>query len=166
MSEVILLGGSKHGLVTESVSGMNGVNNIVLNEEMTGPEYVDRYVPTNVKDRDGRTVYAHVGRYTAEESESYWDKLDKEQVDALVEQTKAEKAEAARVAEEEAKAAEEKAAAEAAEQAAEDAKLVTDTSGEPEKPEATEEVVEVPEGAVQDSETGEVTEEKPNGDQG
>lgn len=150
MSEIILVGGSKDGLVTDGAPGMNSVHNIVLNDELTTPEYVDRYVPTNVKDREGREVYAHVGRYTGEESQSYWDKMDKEQVDLLIEQTKAERA-----AEEEARAAEE--AAKAEEKPEENAEVTEEATGDvstEEKPETAEEPVE--------EQTGDVsTEEKP-----
>lgn len=115
MSEkIILVGGSKDGVETDGAAGLNSVQNIVLNEDFTGPEYVDRYVATGVQDREGREVYAHVGRYSAEESQSYWESLPKDQVEAFIEAEKAERAEAeaeAAKAAEEAKAAQEAAAA-------------------------------------------------------
>lgn len=118
--KIILVGGSKDGVETDGATGLNSVQNIVLNEDFTGPEYVDRYVATGVQDREGRDVFAHVGRYSAEESQSYWESLDKDQVAAFIEAEKAERAEAEAKAkeEEEAKAAEEAEATKAAEEAA------------------------------------------------
>lgn len=108
MSEVILVGGSKDGLVTDGVSGLQAVHNIVLNDTKDGPEYIDRYVPANVEDKDGRAVYVHVGRYDSEESRTYWDRLAPEDIaDLVAAAEEAEKAEAEAKAEEEAKAAEE-----------------------------------------------------------
>lgn len=109
-NDVILVGGSKDGLVTAAESGMGAVHNIVLNEAKDGPEYVDRYVPTSIQDRNGNLIYVHVGRYNATESQSYWDQLDKTEVDRII---AADREEEARQAEEAAaKAAEEEAASE------------------------------------------------------
>lgn len=121
MSDIILVGGSKDGTVTGGEPGLNSVQNIVLNEDFTGPEYVDRYVSTGVFDRENREVYAHVGRYNAEESQSFWESLDKEEVARFVEAEKAER-----------KAAEE-AAAEA------DAKKAAEEAAKEEKPEEAKE---------------------------
>ena len=136
-NEIVLVGGSKDGLVTEMVYGLQSIQNIVLNDTKDGPEFVDRYVPANVEDKDGRTVYVHVGRYNAEESKSYWDRLDQSDIDALVAAAEAEEK-----AEAEAKAAEEAAAAEAEKENAE-------------KPESEASDTE----QVQNPETGEVTQE-------
>jgi hypothetical protein len=146
MSEVILVGGSKDGLVTEGASGLTSMHNIVLNDDLTGPEYVDRYVPTGVQDREGREVFAHVGRYTSEESESYWDKLDKEKVDELVEATRLEReAEAAEAAKEEAEAEDEETAKEEAAEETDEAAVeateeqtTTEEAPEAEEPETEE----------------------------
>lgn len=109
-NDVILVGGSKDGLVTAAESGMGAVHNIVLNEAKDGPEYVDRYVPTTIQDRNGNMIYVHVGRYNATESQSYWEQLDKTEVDRII---AADREEEARQAEEAAaKAAEEEAASE------------------------------------------------------
>lgn len=109
-NDVILVGGSKDGLVTAAESGMGAVHNIVLNEAKDGPEYVDRYVPTSIQDRNGNLIYVHVGRYNATESQSYWEQLDKTEIDRIV---AADREEEARKAEEEAaKASEEETASE------------------------------------------------------
>lgn len=136
--EIVLVGGSKDGTVTEGAMGLNSLQNIVLNEDFSGVEFVDRYVSTGVQDREGREVYAHVGRYDSEESQSFWESLDQDQVTAFIEAEKAERAEQL--------AAQEAEAAKAAEEAA-----ATESAKE-EKPEG-----------VQDPETGEVKpeEEKP-----
>jgi hypothetical protein len=106
-NEVILVGGSKDGLVTEGVYGLQAVHNIVLNDTKDGPAYIDRYVPAKVEDKEGRPVYVHVGRYNAEESKTYWDRLDPQDVADLVAAAEAEEAEEAkRVEEENAKAEE------------------------------------------------------------
>lgn len=152
--KIILVGGSKDGVETDGAAGLNSVQNIVLNEDFTGPEYVDRYVATGVQDREGRDVFAHVGRYTAEESQSYWESLDKDQVAAFVEAEKAERAEAEAKAkeEEEAKAAEEAEAAKAAEEA-----VANETVGEV-KPEG--EAAEEEPGAEVESAEEEKTDDK------
>ena len=154
MSEVVLVGGSKDGTVFEGESGLSAMHNIVLNEDLSGPEYVDRYVPTGVQDREGREVFAHVGRYTSEESESYWDKLDKDKVEELRAATLAEReAETAAVAEAEAQAA--------ANQAEEEAKT-EEAKPEVVQDEKTGELEEAP-AEVTDEAVGEaVTEEKPD----
>jgi hypothetical protein len=118
MSDIILVGGSKDGTVTEGAVGLNSVQNIVLNDDFTGPEFVDRYVSTGIQDREGRDVYAHVGRFTAEESESYWASLDQDEVAAFIEAAKAEREEEERAAAEEAAKEEESATEEVAEEEA------------------------------------------------
>lgn len=141
-NDVILVGGSKDGLVTAAESGMGAVHNIVLNEAKDGPEYVDRYVPTSIQDRNGNLIYVHVGRYNATESQSYWDQLDKTEVDRII---AADREEEARQAEEAAaKAAEEEAASE----------------------ESTEETKEEPVEEVKEESTETATEEVENADQG
>lgn len=105
-AEVLLVGGSKDGTVTSFEPGLQTVQNIVLNEDFTGPEYVDLYESSGRQDRDGKTLFVHTGRYNAEESKEFWESLDKEQVDSFIEAAKEERAA-------EAKAAEEAAAAEA-----------------------------------------------------
>lgn len=104
--EVILVGGSKDGLVTEGVHGLQAVHNIVLNDTFDGPEYIDRYEPTDLQDKDGHKVYVHTGRYDSEESKSYWEKLNPEDVEELVTAAKREREEEERLAAEEAARAE------------------------------------------------------------
>jgi hypothetical protein len=104
--EVILVGGSKDGLVTEGVHGLQAVHNIVLNDTFDGPEYIDRYEPTDLNDKDGHKVYVHTGRYNSEESKSYWEKLNPADVEELVTAAKREREEEERLAAEEAAKAE------------------------------------------------------------
>lgn len=137
MSEAILVGGSRDGFVTEAVTGMASVNNVSLNEELDGPEYVDLYIPTQLSDKEGRAIFVHVGRYDAEESKSYWESLDEEERTSLIESTKEIREEAARLAEEEAAAkAEEEAKANAEKEEA-----GAETEGSEEKPEEGSETV-------------------------
>lgn len=104
--EVILVGGSKDGLVTEGVHGLQAVHNIVLNDTFDGPEYIDRYEPTDLQDKEGHKVYVHTGRYNSEESQTYWEKLDPADVEELVNAAKREREEEERLAAEEAAKAE------------------------------------------------------------
>lgn len=134
-SEVILVGGSKDGLVTEGVYGLQAVHNIVLNDTKDGPAYIDRYVPAKVEDKEGRPVYVHVGRYDAEESKTYWERLDPQDIADLVAAAEAEEAEEAKRAEEEAaKAAEEAKAAEATEEVVEEEKPAEEVEAPAEAP--------------------------------
>lgn len=104
--EVILVGGSKDGLVTEGVHGLQAVHNIVLNDTFDGPEYIDRYEPTDLQDKEGHKVYVHTGRYNSEESQTYWEKLNPADVEELVNAAKREREEEERLAAEEAAKAE------------------------------------------------------------
>lgn len=134
-SEVILVGGSKDGLVTEGVYGLQAVHNIVLNDTKDGPAYIDRYVPAKVEDKEGRPVYVHVGRYDAEESKTYWERLDPQDIADLVAAAEAEEAEEAKRAEEEAaKAAEEAKAAETTEEVVEEEKPAEEVEAPVEAP--------------------------------
>lgn len=148
MSEAVLIGGSRDGFVTEAVSGMKSVNNISLNDDYTGPEYIDLYMPTTLTDKDGREIFVHVGRYDEAESKSYWEAMDDEERDALVESAKKEKADAEAAAEAEKQAEAAKAAEEATSAAAiaaavtaaiEEAKKTATAEAEPEGEPAAEE---------------------------
>jgi hypothetical protein len=165
MSKVILVGGSKDGTVLDNETGLSAMHNIVLNDDYSGPQYVDRYVPTGVQDRDGNDVFAHVGRYNGEESESYWEKLDKQKVEELRAAARKEREEAAATAEAERKLQEEAdadaalAAADAAKKEKEKANEVVETPVvDPDTGEVTETSTEAPAEVTQDAETGEVKE--------
>src|SRR6478609_2627395 len=83
MSEVILVGGSKDGTIAEGSEDLKAVNNIVLDDTLENPEFIDLYMPTNVTDKEGRAIYAHIGRYDATESASYWATLSQQEKDDL-----------------------------------------------------------------------------------
>jgi len=99
MSDVILVGGSQDGTVTPAASGMQRVNSINLKEDLSAPEYVDLYLPTGHTNKADQEIYVHVGRYDEEESASYWEQLDKDEKEQLVEQTKAQREAEAKAAE-------------------------------------------------------------------
>lgn len=141
--EIILLGGSKDGLVTSYESGLKSVQNVQLNDEFTGPKYVDLYEATNLRNREGKTIFVNTGRYNEEESKEFWESLDAEQVASFVTRAKEEKA------------AEDVAAEEAAIADAVAVEAAAQVEAEKEKVEA--EVVEAVESAV---ETTEETSEK------
>jgi hypothetical protein len=82
--EVVLVGGSKDGAVTEQTPDTKAINNIVLNDAKDGPEYIDLYMPAALTDKEGRPIYVHIGRYDASESKSYWDSLTESEKAALV----------------------------------------------------------------------------------
>ena len=144
--EVILVGGSKDGTIAEGGADTRAINNIVLNEAKDGPEFIDLYMPTNVTDKEDRPIYAHVGRYDATESASYWATLSQEEKDALKEAAEKAEAEAAAAKEEEDAKAAEEAAKEKPEEAKEDEKVVEETVVEEAKSD---------EAVVEDKETGE-----------
>ena len=83
VKEIVLVGGSKDGTIAENDSNTKAINNIVLNEAGDAPEYIDLYLPTNVTDKENRPIYAHIGRYDAEESASYWATLSEDEKKAL-----------------------------------------------------------------------------------
>jgi len=81
--EIILVGGSKDGTIAEGGNDVKAVNNIVLNDDKTGPAFIDLYMPTSVTDKEGRPIYAHIGRYDETESASYWASLPQSEKDSL-----------------------------------------------------------------------------------
>lgn len=174
-TEVVLVGGSKDGSVTDDVQGTSAINNIVLNDDKTGPEFIDLYMPAAVTDKENRPIYVHIGRYDADESKSYWDSLTADEKQALVDAANAaeefveeEKPEDEKPTEETATEEEAVATESVDENTEAGPKVVTEhateevTEVEPaEAVENTQEAAEEPTGPVVESEHAGASEEKP-----